>query len=280
MTRLNALPLLLVLIAVSAGCGDADAEPVAVDLSCAPPATDSDAAIDLYLAGLTEPNADARPCLLQRGLADDATLVAAAMHAEGRPDVRVALDELTERRVEAAEVRELIDDVLFRHQEALVRWVVRDERGNTIETGEDWIEFAEDGRIQRIHTAAGTGPEIPLNEALLAWERAWNLRDVPAQREALDTATTADVRFSDLLVDIQGRDVLLDEIMRQQGLIDGTLDLGDVVEVHAGDEDTPFLVRHRATITNPGGAVIEILNFIRLREGRIERLSGYPLTSL
>lgn len=279
-TRSN-LALIFSLLTSLTACGGADSaapgsEPICDD----PPATSAQVAVDLYVQGLNEPDPEVRPCLFQRALSEDAALLSRQGETEGRPATRVALEADAEVRTENAEVRALIDEPLFRHREVLVRWVIRDEEGRDTEQGQDWIELADDGRISTVHRL-GTAPrEISVTEELEAWERAWSSREADEQREALGRATTEDVRFSDLLVDVQGRDALFAEIQRQQGLLDGTLDLGDRFEVHLQEGDAARLVRHRATIRSPSGITIEVLNFIRMRDGRIERLAGFPLDSL
>lgn len=265
----------------SSACGDPDTPTAPADLTCeAAPASTARDAVALYLDGLNEPDADARPCLFQRALADDAVVLSHSGEAEGRAAARVALDAEAEARAQDVEVRELIGEPLFRHQEALVQWVVRDADGRELERGDDWIEVADDGRIAAVHTLGEATGEITVTEALRAWEQAWNSRVAEEQRDALEQATTENIRFSDLLVDVRGRDALLAEIQRQQGLLDGTLDLGERFEVHVDEGGTARLLRHRATIRGSGGLDVEVVNFIRLREGRIERLAGFPVDSL
>ncbi|MEM9729300.1 MAG: hypothetical protein AAF997_11985 [Myxococcota bacterium] len=270
---------LLICTALLVGCGSATAAPI--DLECdTPPSESAEEAVDYYFAGMNEVDPEARACMLQASLAADASLLAADGRVDGRPEVRVALEEDAADLFLVADNRELTRPVLFRHQEALLTWRATDDSGSTVEEGEDWLELADDGRLVRVHRFRGSGVPTSLTPELLAWQEAWNERDGAVQAAALDTASTEDVRFSDLLVDVTGRSAVLSEIRRQQSLLDGTLDLGEPVEVHVGDVDTPVLIRHDAAIWLPDGTQIEIRNFIRLEEGRIERLSGFPIGSL
>lgn len=274
-------PAILALTFVVLACGEAPPESNAADLVCAERnAVDGERAMGLYLAAFSEANPSEVPCLLQRSLAPEAVWIDAGGVVEGRPDVRVVLQASAAALSVDGENWELARPAIFRHQEALVEWVTLDEAGAVVDSGEDWIEFADDGRIAMIHRFTSDNSEIPLPAALSAWELAWNDHDEAAQLEHLRLSTTESVRFTDLLVDVQHRGELLSEIRRQQALLDGMLDLGRRVQVHAGTDENPITIRHDARISLPGGPVIEITNFIRLRGGRIERLSGYPRASL
>ncbi len=111
----------------------------------------------------------------------------------------------------------------------------------------------------------------------MAWQRAWNTRDDASRADELTQAATENVRFTDILTDVQGRDALGVEIGRQQNTLglDGELRLDDRVEVFATVDSEPTLIRVRAQIVAPQGDDIHLVDYIRLQDGRVERMSGY-----
>ena len=241
-----------------------------------PSAINAEEAMDLYLAAWSEEDPSERACLVQRSLAADAVLIATAAPIEGHSAIVQDLDDRITLLFGEAKSRDSAGAIQSRHQEARLPWVVTDRSGAVIEHGEDWLEFDEDGLLSRIHVFAEAGADAPLSDPLLAWQRAWNTRDEASRADALNEAATADVRFTDLVTDIRGRDPLGVEIGRQQDALDGELHLDDRVEVFASVDGEPFVIRVPARIVVPPDTTIRIIDYIRLRDGRIERLSGFP----
>lgn len=214
--------------------------------------------------------------MVERSLAADVVLIAAAPPLEGRTAVARALDEHMALRIDDGTTRESAGPVEPRHDEARASWVSTDPSGTVLERGEDWLEFGADGRLSRIHIFAGDGFDAPLGDPWLAWQRAWNARDELARADALGQAVTEDVRFTDAVADITGRDALGAEIARQIQAIDAELRFDGRVEVFASAGDEPILVRVPAEIVVAGHA-LEVVDYVRLTHGRIERLSGFPV---
>ena len=271
--------LALAALSLAVACGDPDDN--VDDLVCADPsASDAEEAVLLYLAAWSEEDAFERRCMIQRSLAVDAGFVGAAASVEGRAATVQQLDSRIASLFGQGAIRETPGAMETRHQEARLAWVTKDASGTLIERGEDWLEFDEEGLLLRIHIFAGQGMEASPSDPLLAWERAWNTRDDASRADALSEAATEAVRFTDLLTDVRGRDALGAEIGRQQDLLGGTLELSDRVEIFAAVGAEAVLVRQSAEIVLPQGGVIRVVNYVRLRGGRIERLSGFPSSAL
>ena len=245
-----------------------------------PDASNLEEAASLYSAAWDEQDPLARECLFRRGLRADVTLVDSAGELLGELDVSDRLGSAASSFSDQGLVRTEIDEAEFRHQEARLRWVVMDRAGTEVERGEDWLEFASDGTIARVHRLEGQGAALPTSPELLAWERAWNTRDPADRLGALQLASTDDVRFTDLIVDVQGRTSLSNEIARQLEAFDYRLSLDDTVRVFATVDGEPRLARQSARIVFNDGSDLGIVNYIRLRRGRIERLSGFPVQPL
>lgn len=261
-------------------CGDPSIM-TAPELDCLEgAAADSEQAMELYLAAWTESDPLERACLIQRSLSDDVALIDAADDLEGRFAVERHIDEALTLLRDGALTREPMGQQNVRHQEARFAWVVVDPQGNELERGEDWLEFSADGLISRVHRFSGAGVETQTPDEFLAWQDAWNTRDESARMDALRTAATEEVRFTDLLVDVQGYALLSAEISRQQELFDGELVLGDTIRTFGGTAGQPRLVRQSLHIALGDSGTIELVNYIRLRDGRIERLSGFPTEAL
>ena len=267
---LQRIPLLLV-----AACGSAgSAEPTA---PCPEePAADAEEATQLYLDAWNDPDPFERRCAVDASVSGTVTWMDGQHTSQGPRSVIGRLDAAAMELAREGLTRELRGAVTFRHQEALATWALVDSSGAILEEGQDWLELSADGRIERIHTFAGRGEEARLTDPLRSWETAWNLRDERAQLEALRIAATEDVRFTDLLVDVEGAEPLVAEIRRQQAGLVGELILSDTIGVFAVEDDRPRLVRHAVQIVLGDRGTIDIVNFIRLRGGRIERLSGFP----
>ena len=71
----------------------------------------------------------------------------------------------------------------------------------------------------------------------------------------MSNAATEDVRFTDVVTEIRGRDALGVEIGRQQDGINAELRLDDRVEVFASVGGEPILIRLPAQIVVPEGAI-------------------------
>lgn len=272
---------LLVAVVANLGCGDSagpaskptpEPQPVCNE----PPVTDAETAVALYATAWGEPNADARACQLQRSVASDAVLTDGNGTLVGLTSIADHIDTEVRSRSNEGRSWALEGSPTFRHQEALTRWAVTDAAGNTIDAGDDWFEFTADGRIARVHTFAGPGEQREPTEELDAWERAWNVADERLRISELDRATTGTVRFTDLLTDVEGREPLAEEIARQRSTLGGELTLSDEVQVFAFEGGRPTLIRQAAEISIPGAGAVQLTNYVRLREGRIERLAGFP----
>lgn len=262
-------------LSLAVACGDADA--TMPDMVCADPsAIDAEEAVELYLTAWSEEDPFERACMIQRSLAADVVLIGAAPPVEGRAAIVQNVDARVALLFGEGATREVSGPIETRHQEARLAWVTTDASGTVIERGEDWLELNEEGLLSRIHIFAGAGMDASPSEPFLAWERAWNTLDDASRADALREAATDDVRFTDLLTDVPGRDALGAEIGRQQETLGGTLELSDRVEVFATFDAQPVLVRQSAQIALPQGGVIRVVNYVRLRDGRIERLSGFP----
>ncbi len=271
--------LALAALSFAVACGDPDA--TFAELACADPsAVDAEEAIGLYLAAWSEDDAFERACMIQRSLAADAGFTGANAPVEGR----AAIVQQVEARIASLSgqgaIRETRGAIETRHQEARVAWVTKDALGTVVERGEDWLELDEEGLLSRIHLFAGSGIDASSSDPFLAWEKAWNTRDDASRADALSEAATEAVRFTDLLTDVRGRDALGAEIGRQQDALGGSLELSDRLEIFATVGADPVLVRQSAEIVLPQGGVIRVVNYVRLRDGRIERLSGFPSSAL
>lgn len=274
MTRI-AQTLFIAFVLLAAACGDAN--PGAQELGCDdPPAIDADEAISLYLAAWTEDDRFERACMVQRSLAAEAALIDEEGPAEGRLAIMQHLDSQASKLSLNTEVREAVGQVESRHAEARLSWVVRDASGELIERGEDWLEFNAEGLLSHIHSFAGMGTEASLGDPLLAWQRAWNAQEEASRANELSEAATEQVRFTDLVTDVRGRQALSAEIQRQQEALGGELHLGDRVEVFATVDGNPVLIRQSAEIKLPSGGAFRITNYVRLNNNQIERLSGFP----
>lgn len=275
------LHLLIMTLLLAAACGDtgmASREgPASHEVLCTdPPATDAEVAVALYLSAWNENDPMERACKLQRSLASDAVFVDANGTLLGRPSIVDHVDTEAAIHFEDGTRREREDPIVFRHHEALAGWLTTGSQGLVVERGEDWFEVGVDGLITRVHTLAGTGNPGRLTEQLRAWQRAWNSGGETTRANELDQATTEDVRFTDLLTDVQGRSALSAEIQRQRDTFSGELTLDDQFEVFATDDGQAVLIRQAAEIALPGAGALKVVNYVRLRDGRIERLSGFP----
>ena len=266
-------------LSFAVACGDPDA--TVAELACADPsAIDAEEAVGLYLAAWSEEDAFERACMIQRSLAADAGFMGAAAQVEGRAAIVQQVDARVASLSGQGAIRETRGAIETRHQEARLAWVTKDAAGTVIERGEDWLELDEEGLLSRIHIFAGSGMDASSSDPFLAWERAWNTRDDASRADALSEAATEAVRFTDLLTDVRGRDALGAEIGRQQDALGGSLELSDRIEIFATVGADPVLVRQSAEIVLPQGGVIRVVNYVRLRDGRIERLSGFPSSAL
>ena len=245
-----------------------------------PDASDFEEAASLYVAAWSEGDPLARECLFRRGLGDDVTLIDSAGELFGALEVSDRLGAVASSLSDQGLLRTEIDEAELRHQEARLPWVLLDRDGIEVERGEDWLEFASDGTIAWVYRIEGEGAAAPTSFELLAWERAWNTRDLADRLEALVTASTENIRFTDLLVDVQGRASLADEIARQVGRLDYRLSLDDTVDVFATASGEPRLARQSARIVFEDGRSLGVVNYIRFRGGKIERLSGFPAEPL
>ncbi|TFH32379.1 MAG: hypothetical protein E4H00_01560 [Myxococcales bacterium] len=271
-TRFN---LAIAALSLSVACGDANATMPSV-VCDDPPALDADEALDLYLAAWTEDDSFERTCMVQRSLAADAVLIDAGGPIAGRSAVAARVDERVASLLAEGATREAAGPISLRHEEARFAWATANETASEIERGEDWLEFDEAGLLSRIHILAGSGEDVPIGDQFIAWQRAWNARNEASRAEDLSEAATQDVRFTDLLTDVRGREALGAEIGRQQETLDGELRLDDRVEVFATMDGQPILIRQSAQITLRQGGPIHLTNYVRLEHGRIQRLSGFP----
>ncbi|MDH3622384.1 MAG: nuclear transport factor 2 family protein [Myxococcales bacterium] len=277
--RSQNIPLLLLLASTAVACGDADT--TLSEVQCdEPSASDPEDATSLYLDAWNEADAVTRVCAIQRSLDEDAILIDGSGTPGGRLEVVHRLDTAIELLSEEGITRELDGPILYRHREALLAWSLVDASGTVIERGQDWLEFAGSGLLARIHILAGGGAEASATDELLAWERAWNTPDQAALLEELRIATTEDVRFTDLLTDVQGREPLAAEIRRQQTAFDSALFLGESLRVFATQGERSLLIRQSAQVIFSDGGTLDVVNYVRFRDGRIERLSGFPASSL
>ncbi len=274
MTRI-AQTLSIASILLAAACGDSN--PGAAELGCDdPPAIDADEATSLYIAAWTEDDRFERACMVQRSLAVGAILIDAEGPIEDRASIMQRLNSQASKRSLDTEVREAAGQIESRHAEARLSWVVRDASGEIIERGEDWLEFNGEGLLSHIHRFAGTGTDASLGDPLLAWQRAWNAHDEGSRADELSEAATENVRFTDLLTDVRGREALSAEMQRQQEALGGELHLGDRIEVFATVDGNPVLIRQSAEIKLPSGGAFRLTNYVRLNNNQIERLSGFP----
>ncbi len=262
-------------LTLTIACGDAGS--AAPEVPC-PDALSADAedAVRLYLEAWSEPDSLEQRCAIEAGVADAVVWIDDAQTHEGTAAVFEGLRARFESLSSAEYTREIEGTVTFRHQEALVGWAIVDRDGALVERGQEWLEVDDEGRVARIHTFAGTGQEKSPTPVLLAWARAWNTDDDTDRLDALREAATEDVRFTDLLTDVQGRAALAAEIRRQRASLGGELVPDEGVLVHATESGLPLLARQRIRIALTNGGAIDLVNFIRFRNGRIERLSGYP----
>lgn len=246
----------------------------ALDPVCDEPTTlELEDTVELYLDAWALEDPAQRSCALRQSLAVGVTLHGEGEPIEGRAAVLDALVERIEATHDAGDLREVEGDVGLRHEEARMAW------SSASEAGEEWLEFDEDGRLLRIHVLAGAGEDSPPGDALARWQDAWNAPDDAARLAALDDAATDDVRFTDLLTDVQSRDALAAEIARQRSLFAATLVLDDDVETFAFDDGAPTLLRVSGRLVLPEGEPIVFVDYVRLRDGRIERLSGFPIAA-
>lgn len=259
-------------------CGDS--ESAAPEMPC-PDALPADAeeAVRLYLEAYGEPNSFERRCAIEASVAEAVVWIDDAQTHEGTAAVVEGLQARVESLSSAEYTRESEGAVTFRHEEALVGWTIVDRDGTLVERGQDWLEVDDERRVVRIHTFAGTGQEESPTPQLLAWARAWNTDDDTDRLEALREAATEDVRFTDLLTDVQGRAALAAEIQRQRESLGGELIPDGGVLVHATESGLPLLARQRIQIAFANGGAIDLVNFVRFHNGQIERLSGYPSSS-
>jgi hypothetical protein len=266
-TRFN---LAIAALSLCVACGDAEATMPSATCDD-PPAVDAAEALELYLTAWTEEDRFERACMVQRSLAADAVLIDSGSPIEGRHAVAQHVAALAASLFAEDATREATGPVELRHQEARFAWSTASTSTAGIAQGEDWLELDEDGLLARIHILAGSGVDAPIGDQFIAWQRAWNARNEASRADDLSEAATEDVRFTDLLTDVQGRQALGAEIGRQQQALDGELRLGDRVEVFATMNGQPILIRQSAQITLPQDGAIHVTNYVRL-----QRLSGFP----
>ncbi len=274
-TERTKLSLCVAVLFLVAACGDG--ESITAEADCQdPPASDAEEAAELYVSAWNEEEPAQRACMLERSLSPDAALIAATAPTEGQAAVAQELSERIALLLDDGTPRELVGAVESRHDEARLAWSWSGPSDSVAGHGEDWLEFDEDGLVSRVHILAGTGADAPLSASLASWQQAWNTHDEAVRADELGQAVTEDVRFTDLVTDVRGREALGLEIERQQDAVDGELRLDDRVEVFASADGEPILVRVPAQIVFPQGGSIRVVDYVRLRDGRVERLSGFP----
>ncbi len=233
--------------------------------------------IALYGAAWGESDPAARLCLLEQSFAADGIYVDPTAYVDGR---QALVDHIGAFRgpsptggIENSGAPEL------RPSEGRFGWVLKDASGNALLGGEDWIEFAEDGRLARVHGFFGTATNAPAPAAVLAWQEAWNAGTTAERLAALEVAVTDDVRFTDGIADVTGRAALADEMARQQEAFGGfEVSVGDPIHSYvAASGET--LIRLSVEISSPGGTLL-FTDYARMREHRTERIAGFPGDSL
>jgi len=264
----------LAALLLATGCEDAEglSSPTCDDL----PAANAEQAFELYAGAWDESDAFERRCRLERSLARDAWAAIDHELLQGQANVIEHLDEQIAEQHADGLWRHMDGPVAMRHAEARSAWTIETDDGTVLGSVEEWLEFDEDGRISRLHRLEGSGEQAPLGDALAAWQRAWNARDATLRTDALTSAVTEDVRFTNLAVDVRGRESLGAEITRQQAAIAGQLELDERVEVFVTVDGRPTVVRVRARMRTSQAGTVHITDYVRLRDGRIERLSGFP----
>ncbi|MDG2303233.1 MAG: hypothetical protein P8R42_01045 [Candidatus Binatia bacterium] len=84
-----------------------------------------------------------------------------------------------------------------------------------------------------------------------------------------------EVRFTDALTDISGRAALGNEMARNQDLFGGyEVLLADQVYRYATPSGVTY-VRHTVNLLFSNGSQSIFTNYVRIRDGRIERLAGF-----
>lgn len=243
-----------------------------------PLASDMTEATELYLDAWQEADEMDRICSLERSLDAEAVLLTNRGVVQGRTAVAYELNERISDRLGDGSIREFPDGISTRHQEAILSWSAAQASG-AVQRGEDWLEFSDEGLVARVHILAGSGAVVPLSESLVAWQEAWNASDADVRAQQLRRGTTPDVRFTDAIVDLFGRDSLRSEIERQSNAVGIELYLDKNAEVFASEGDEPVVLRVPAEIQLDGAASLRVIDYVRLRDGKIERLSGFPARS-
>ncbi len=233
--------------------------------------------IALYGAAWGESDPAARLCLLERSFAADGVYIDPTAHVSSR----VALVEHIEsfRGPSASGGIEPSGDPEIRDREGRFGWILKAADGTPLLGGEDWIEFADDGRLSRVHGFFGATSNRSTPPAVHAWQEAWNIRTAAERLSTLEPAVTDDVRFTDGIADVTGREAVADEMERQQVEFGGfEVSVADQVNGYTTASGETY-VRIAVEISTAAGA-LRFTDYARMNGDRIARIAGFPGESL
>lgn len=264
----------IVLAALLLSCGDTND----VQGGCAADIPDDPIeVIALYGAAWAEPDVEERLRLLERSFATDGVYVDPTAYVPSREALVAHIEAFRGPGPSTGGGIEPAGDPEVRGQEGRFGWVLKTPEGVAILPGEDFIEFTSDGRLSRVHGFFGATNNVPTPPAAIAWEEAWNATNAAERTAALERAVTDDVRFTDGIADVTGRDAVAEEMTRQQGGFGG-------FEVAVADRAYAYTAANgeeyvRMAVSIAGGA-LEFTDYIVMRDGRMARIAGFPGESL
>jgi hypothetical protein len=210
--------------------------------------------LEAYGAAWSESDAEARDCLLQQSLIEDAVYEDPMGHGEGR----AALSDTIANTLTTLPMANilLVGDPDLRMDEGRFAWSFRNGETQLI-PGEDFAEFAEDGRIAHITGYFGPFDADAPDGALADLQTAWNSTDAD-ERETLLASAFAD----GALLTMDGAQAEGPEMIAT--ILDGEL---NVVSVHSYG----MPARQRAVVELDGETYIA---YARLdADDKIERLA-------
>ncbi len=182
------LPLLLALSA----CDDSvPATDIAAD-ECAPVRNVNDV-IQVYGSAWNEPDATRRLCALQRSMIETATYVDPTIDVATHADLSKAIGDFQTSFAGASIVQ--LSGIDARAGELRFAWDVR-MGGASVVTGLDYIQIAQDGRIESLRGYWDPMPIDAPTGVMKDYLAALQASDAAARRASLDLAVAEDVRFT------------------------------------------------------------------------------------
>lgn len=159
--------------------------------------SDPEDVVRVYGSAWNEPDAEKRLCALTRSLTESATYIDPTIDTSSREGLADAIGQFLRTTPDASIVTTSGLDA--RRGELRFRWEFR-ASGATVIRGVDYMELADDGRIESIRGYWEPLPTVAPEGVLAAYARAWTEGDAAALTEAV----AGDVRFTSAAESITG----------------------------------------------------------------------------